>query len=155
VTVSFRLNLDDQVQHIAPAVPVCVTAQQSASDVIKRMKKELTGSVLVCEDESLVGIFTERDVLRMMAAGDSFERPVRDFMTPNPTTMAPSDTVGQAIRSMSEGGYRRLPVVDERGKPIAVLKVSDILNYLVEHFPHYIYNLPPAPHHTHSEREGA
>lgn len=76
-------------------------------------------------------------------------------MTANPATISQDATVGSTIRSMSQGGYRRLPIVNQDGKIVALLKVSHILRYLVEHFPQYIYNLPPAPHHMLAEREGA
>jgi hypothetical protein len=63
--------------------------------------------------------------------------------------------VGKAIGLMSAGGFRRLPIVDDQGKPVGLLKVSGILHYLVEHFPKVVYTLPPAPHHKMGEREGA
>jgi hypothetical protein len=56
---------------------------------------------------------------------------------------------------MSFGGYRRLPIVDDKGRPTGLLKVPGILHYLVEHFPNVVYNLPPTPHHSTQEREGA
>jgi hypothetical protein len=56
---------------------------------------------------------------------------------------------------MSKGGYRRLPIVDEAGKPTGILRVKGILRYLVEHFPAVVYNLPPEPHQTTQQREGA
>lgn len=154
--MSFRINLEtDQVQHIPPAQPVRVTPDTSVRVVIARMRAEGTGSVLVCRDDVLVGIFTERDVIKMMAADQGFDGPIEQVMTADPTTIKTTETVAAAIQRMSSGGYRRLPIVGEDGQIVAVLKVSQILNYLVEHFPQYIYNLPPAPHHTLHEREGA
>lgn len=70
-------------------------------------------------------------------------------------TVAMTDPVERAIREMWRGGYRHLPVVDEQGRPVGVLPVANVLHYLVEHFPHYIYNLPPVPHHSLQRREGA
>jgi CBS domain-containing protein len=154
--VSFRLNLDqDQVQHINANPPLRVPPDLSVREAISRMQTENSGSVLVCQGSSLVGIFTERDALKMMADGQDFDVSIEKVMTANPTTLAANATVDEAIKTMSKGGYRRLPIVDEAGNLVAELKVSQILRYLVEHFPQYIYNLPPTPHHTLTEREGA
>ena len=76
-------------------------------------------------------------------------------MVPDPVTVKQTDTVGQAISAMAKGGYRRLPVVDNAGHPIGVLGVSRVLEYMVEHFPRLVYTLPPQPHQTSPEREGA
>ena len=56
---------------------------------------------------------------------------------------------------MAEGGYRRLPIVDELGRPTGIVKVEGIMHYLVEHFPTVIHNLPPKPHHSYQQRKGA
>ena len=154
--MSFRLNLDqDQVQHINANPPLRVPPDLSVREAISRMQTENSCSVLVCQGASLVGIFTERDALKMMADGQDFDVSIEKVMTANPTTLAANATVDEAIKTMSKGGYRRLPIVDEAGNLVAELKVSQILRYLVEHFPQYIYNLPPTPHHTLTEREGA
>ena len=76
-------------------------------------------------------------------------------MVPDPVTLSDRDTVGQAIAKMAYGGYRRLPIVDGEGRPQGLVKTSGILHYLVEHFPSVVYNLPPTPHHTPQQREGA
>ncbi len=76
-------------------------------------------------------------------------------MTAKPFVLHAGDMVGKAISMMSSGGYRRLPIVDDEGRPTGMLKVEAILHYLAEHFPAAIYNLPPEPHHTTQQREGA
>ena len=56
-------------------------------------------------------------------------------MTPQPATLHESDSMATAIARMSKGGFRRMPIVDEQGRPKGMVKVSGILHYLVEHFP--------------------
>jgi CBS domain-containing protein len=75
-------------------------------------------------------------------------------MVKDPVTVSESDTVGEAIKRMSDGGYRRLPIVDADSKPTGIVKATEVLHYLVEHFPEFVYNLPPNPQ-TSSHREGA
>jgi CBS domain-containing protein len=91
----------------------------------------------------------------MMAGQANFDLKLGEVMTCNPVTISSKDSVGSAIAKMSQGGYRRLPIVDEAGAPIALLKIEGILHYLVEHFPSVIYNLPPEPHQHTQDREGA
>jgi CBS domain-containing protein len=119
------------------------------------MRAERTGAIMLCEGQKLVGIFTERDVLRLLADGASLDVPVREVMVRDPVTVRMSDTVGRAIALMSAGGFRRLPVVDGEGAVQGLLKVSGLLHYLVEHFPKVIYTLPPGPHYKVASREGA
>jgi CBS domain-containing protein len=154
--VSFRLNLDrDQVQHLDAHQPLRVPPEMPVREALGLMQAQNSGCVVICRAKALAGIFTERDALRMMAGEEDFDVPIEQVMTNKPATVMAATTVDQAIKIMSEGCYRRLPMVDEAGNLIALLKVSQILRYLVEHFPQYIYNLPPAPHHTLTEREGA
>lgn len=119
------------------------------------LKDQDRGCVFICRDEKIVGIFTERDALKIMASGADLNVPIEQVMVANPVTLLASDSVGKAIAKMSFGGYRRLPIVDDLGRPLGQLKVSGILRYLVEHFPKIVYTLPPAPHHAANEREGA
>ncbi len=114
-----------------------------------------TGAAMICLDGRLLGIFTERDALKLLAAGSDLSAPVASVMIKNPVTLRMNDTVGHAIALMSAGGFRRLPIVDQDGKVQGVLKVSNILHYLVEHFPKVVYTLPPEPHYKPSAREGA
>lgn len=155
--VNFHLHLDsEQVQHIPADDALSVGADTPVGDVMQRLKELGKGSILVLdENEKLSGIFTERDALRLMATGADWSVPVGTVMTKEPVTIAPDDNVATAIGKMSAGHYRRLPVVDADGKPQQFLKVSHILHYLVEHFPRYVYNLPPSPNKTISSREGA
>jgi CBS domain-containing protein len=46
---------------------------------------------------------------------------------------------------MSVGGYRHVPLVDGGGRPVGVVSVKDIVDYLVEHFPREVLNIPPEP----------
>jgi CBS domain-containing protein len=154
--VNFHLHLDTEtVNHANPSEPLSVAPHLPVREVLRLMKEQRRGSVLVCQDGILAGIFTERDALRLMAAGKGFDMPVGQVMSREPVSVSISDTVGSAISRMAEGGFRRLPIVDPEGRPVGLLKVSTILHYLVEHFPKFVYNLPPKPHHATHEREGA
>ena len=154
--VDFHLHLNtDTVSEAHPAEPCCVEPQATVREVFDALRGRNTGSALVCRDGVLVGVFTERDALKLISAGGEFDAPIESVMTRSPVTVRASDTLGAAIAKMSAGGYRRLPLVDDAGRPVGLVKVSGILRFLVEHFPKVVYTLPPSPHHRMQQREGA
>jgi CBS domain-containing protein len=146
----------DSVSRLNPSPPRHVGPEQTVAEAVSLMRYEKIGCLLVCQDGRLLGLFTERDLMqRVMAEGKPFSLPVEEFMTPDPVVVHPKDPVGLAIRRMEEGGYRHLPVVNDKGQPVGLLSVKRIVHYLVEHFPSTIYNLPPDPRVVPQEREGA
>ena len=154
--MTFELNLDgDGVLHAYPDDILPVTPETSVGDVLSLLKSERSGCVVVCEQGRLVGIFTERDALRWMVTAETAETPIGKLMSMEPVTLEEESSVAEAIRKMSTGGYRHLPIINVQGEPKAVAAVHGIVHYLVEHFPNTIYNLPPEPNRSPTEREGA
>lgn len=156
ILVDFEVNFTtDTVAECPLAEPLCVEHGTSVRSALEQMKVRNAAAVLICRGATLDGIFTERDALKMMAAGASVEVPIDQVMTANPVVLKMQDSVGRAITAMTKGGYRRLPIVDDAGRPTGMIKVESILHYLAEHFPKVVYNLPPEPHHSTRDREGA
>lgn len=154
--MDFRLNLDrEPVVQAFSADSFSVPPTQPVSAVLRQMKEGNRPAVMICQDRKLIGIFTERDALRLMASGAELDVPVERVMTRNPVTLRAGDSMKTAVERMSTGGYRRLPIVNDEGVPLGLLNVAGILHFLVEHFPKIVYTLPPQPHHSTSEREGA
>jgi CBS domain-containing protein len=146
----------DSVSRLALPAPLRIKPTDTVAAAVEQMRRARVGCILVCEGEQMVGILTERDLMRrVLAPGKPLTLPIAECMTPHPVTVQRKDTVGSAIRKMEEGGYRHLPVVDESGRLVGVLAVKQIVRYLVEHFPGTIYNLPPDPRVIQQEREGA
>ena len=111
---------------------VSVTPADSAQLAIARMLEENVGSVAVCEGHQLVGIFTERDVLRLAGEGGELtELKVGDVMTRSPVTVSPDDDALEAAKLMSERRIRHLPVVQD-GMVLGVLGIRDVMRSLVE-----------------------
>jgi CBS domain-containing protein len=136
--------------------PLCVRPTQTVAEAVNLMRKDTVGCVLVLEGERIVGIFTERDLMRrVLALGKPLTLPVTDCMTRNPVCVRRKEPISAAVRRMEEGGYRHLPVLDENNRVVGMLSVKHIVHYLVEHFPATIYNLPPDPGVVQQEREGA
>lgn len=154
--MDFQLNLDSEtVSHLNPIRPLCIDVHVPVREVFDQLKQLNRSAAMICRDAMLVGIFTERDALRLIATGADLDVPVETVMARDPVCLLPTDTVGEAVARMSRGGYRRLPIVDGDGTPVGVISVRHILHYLVGHFPAAIYTLPPTPDQAPREREGA
>ena len=150
-----HLNLTDTVQQAGLKDFLCVEPDASIRDVFAALKEKRFGSCLICHDGKLLGIFTEHDALNLMASGDDLSARIDTVMVADPETSPVTGTVAKAIEKMSRGNYRRLPVVDETGRPVGLITVSGIVHFLVQHFPQTVYNLPPDPNPVTQEREGA
>jgi CBS domain-containing protein len=138
------------------AEPLSVVPDAPLRQVIEAMQQARTGCMLICRDGHLEGIFTERDLVkRVFVRSADLNAPVSAFMTPDPVTIRRTDPVGLAIRTMKQGGYRRLPVVNAAGEPIGIASAKRIVRFLVDHFPLAVYNLPPQPRQAQAAREGA
>jgi CBS domain-containing protein len=124
-----------------PAIPisnamsvrvVSVTPDDSVQLAIQRMMEEGIGAVTVCEGPRLVGIFTERDVLRLAAEGPDFAAVrVGDVMTTRVVTVSPDVGVLGAARLMRERRVRHLPVV-EGENVLGIVGIRDVLSVLGE-----------------------
>ena len=93
------------------------------------LKKHLTGAPVTDETGRLVGILTEKDCLRLVAAGDGGDMPrgsVATYMTPNPETIPPDMDVYYAAGLFLARDFRRFPVV-ESSKLIGTITRFDIL----------------------------
>jgi CBS domain-containing protein len=146
----------ESVGRLQPTPALCLKPDESVAGAVALMRKHHVGCVLVCRGERLLGIFTERDLLRrVLAVGGSLDVPLVECMTPQPVVVQRSESIGMALKRMEEGGYRHLPVVDCSGRPVGVLSVKRIVHYLVEHFPSTIHCLPPDPEAFPLEPEGA
>jgi len=106
--------------------PPAVRPGASLDEIVKTMREHDLGSVLVVEDELLVGILTARDVLRAVAGDVSpSAASVRQWMTASPITVLPSTTVDSAEALMTEYGIHHLPVVED-GRPVGMVGLRDL-----------------------------
>lgn len=98
------------------------TPDAMVKEAVEQMCAHCCGSIVLLEDDKVVGIFTERDLMhRVVNAGRDPERtPLSDVMTRDPDTIAADAPVAEAIRAMDEFSYRYLPVL-ENGRCIGVL----------------------------------
>jgi CBS domain-containing protein len=108
-----------------------VTPTTTIADAVAEMNRHRVGSVLVMEDGRLVGIFTERDVLRRVVGAGIDPRHVRvaDVMTPGVITISPDVTIDDTMVLFTEKRFRHLPVVDG-GRLVGTVSIGDITRWL-------------------------
>ncbi|MBI2082533.1 MAG: CBS domain-containing protein [Deltaproteobacteria bacterium] len=147
---------NEKIQSLIVNPPLVVSRNRTAGEVIQEMQQRKTGCAIIMNGKKLEGIFTDRDALTRIAAKEAdLSLPIEKFMTPNPKTLKEQDSIASAIRLMNNGGYRRIPLLDDEGHVKGVLSVRNIVRYLAEHFPHEVFNLPPVPQQLNRAREGA
>ena len=141
--------LKEPISGLEPRPPLQLPPSASLRDGIRAMNGGRTGCVCVVEDGVLVGIFTERDLLRLALEGgadvDPSEVPLAKVMTPDPETLRPEDGIALALNRMSEGGFRHIPLVDAEGRPVGIIAMRDIVRFIVSMFPDTVLNVPPDP----------
>ncbi len=149
---------DERLRVLSRKPPVTVAPGTSLAACLRAIQETGTGnSVFVCEgDGRLVGVLTERDVFAHLVHGDiDLGQPVEALMTLDPRTLDLDQTIHEAIVLMQTGRYRNVPVVDEDGQLVGVVRQSDVIKFLAESFPEELLNLPPRPHQRMKEPEGA
>ena len=108
-----------------------VEAGVTLGEAARRMAERHMGAVLILDGERLLGILTERDMLRAVAVGGAEAASVAEWMTRHPETIEPSDSTGHAAALMIHGGFRHLPVV-EQGRVIGIVSIRDLMRVTLD-----------------------
>jgi CBS domain-containing protein len=117
----------DTVRDLVKGDPVTVEASGTVQDAAKLMADNDIGNVLVVENDEVKGIVTDRDiVVRVLAKGDGSDASVREAATTDLDTINPDTSIDDAIQKMEQGNVRRLPVVEDDGKPVGVITLGDL-----------------------------
>ena len=123
---------DVTVREIMSTDLVSVDPSATVAEAATLMGKQQVGSALVMDGDDVVGIFTERDIVRALAADfDAAGHQVADWMTAQPATVEPGVSVRDALDQMLAGGYRHLPVV-EGGSTVGMVSIRDLSRAAVD-----------------------
>ena len=111
---------------------VTVSPEEKIVDAVKKMYENNVGSVLVVDEEGkLVGIFTERDLVKVVATGTSLETPIKEVMTKRLITVKPEDPLPLVASKMIENNIRHIPVVDKDGKLKGIISIRRVLRHVL------------------------
>lgn len=115
--------------------PLVLRSAETIRKACQCMWERRVGAVLVAEDgKTLIGIFTGRDAVRALAEGlDPAATRLSEVMTAEPTTIEPDATAIEALRLMSDGGFRHLPIV-EAGAIVGIVSRGDFKGLELDHF---------------------
>ena len=125
--------LSDEVGLLAPSEPIRLPPDASVAEAVTRMvDSHRAGVVIVDPAGRLVGIFTERDLLRAVADRvHSSEARIREWMTSEPITVTPETSAEEAAQTMLDNGFRHLPVV-EGDRAIGIVSIRDVARWITE-----------------------
>jgi CBS domain-containing protein len=122
--------LGEHLEALGGGEPLIVGPTVPVAEAIRRMHEAGADCLLICEDDRLIGIFTDRDAVVKVAGKKLDALDVRDFMTPDPVVLRSDDTLAVAIHKMALGGFRHIPIVDG-DRPIGVVAAADVFRHIV------------------------
>lgn len=114
--------------------PKTMTASKDLTvfDAVKKMNSKNFGSIIIVdEDERLLGMFTERDLLKRVVAEGKDPQAVRldDVMTTELRVAREDDNILEWLRIMSNERFRRLPIVDDENRVTGIMTQGDFVSY--------------------------
>lgn len=111
-------------------------------NALEIMLEKNVSSLVVMEDEKLIGIFTERDYARKVTlkGKTSKETPVGDIMSGNVITVSPDSTIDECMNLMTNNFIRHLPVM-ENDKLIGLISIGDVVKYIIQEQKFIIENM--------------
>jgi CBS domain-containing protein len=115
-----------KVRDVMTEVVLTAAAATTIAEAASLMAQRRVGSALVMDGQRLVGIFTERDIVKALSQDGSAPRQaIGHWMTRDPQTVEADVTVEEALERMVDGNFRHLPVVDA-GRLVGMLSMRDI-----------------------------
>lgn len=116
--------------------PLMVGPDTPLHEVVQLLADRNVGATLVGHEGTILGIFTERDLLIKVGEGYAEHRgePVRRFMTANPVTLGADASIAFALNRMDVGRCRHVPVI-EHDEPVGTVSFRHVLRHLAEKYP--------------------
>jgi CBS domain-containing protein len=106
-----------------------VAPEDTIGEAAQKMTEEGVGAVVVSDFGRMIGIFTERDLMRAVAGRvHSSEARVREWMTPDPITLTEDASVEEAGQTMIERGFRHIPVVTGE-RAVGIVSIRDVAEW--------------------------
>jgi CBS domain-containing protein len=120
-----------QVSEIMSKDVVTVGPEYNVADVASLMRSKRIGSVIVLEDDRVLGILTERDILGVVGSGEDPKNvAAHEALTDDVVTIGPDAPVEEAAEEMVRAGVRHLPVISEQAL-IGILSMRDLVRWSV------------------------
>lgn len=118
---------------LASRVVLSLGPHHTLAEAAKRLTQRGVGAAVVATEDGHPGIITERDLLGAVASGQDLETElVGDHMTSEPVCASESWDVAEAAKTMVEGRFRHLIVLDDERQVIGMLSIRDLVEALIE-----------------------
>jgi len=145
----------DPISALGLQPPVSIAIDSTVGAALTAAQQSAQGYVLLLDGDRPAGLLSERDVMmKLVSRQIAFDRKAVEFASPIEHTLAANDSIARAVMVMQETGADNVPVVDNEGKAVAVIRPLDIIHFLAEAFPEEVLNLPPRPHQLMPKPEG-
>lgn len=145
----------EQVSHLDLTGFSQVPKGTTISDTIATMRAERHNVCLITAEERLVGIFTDRDVLRKVAPyPELLGEPIDKVMTAQPITIKRDSSAAMALTLMDDNHFRNLPTVNDEDQIEGNMTHQAIIRYLASRYPVEVQNQPPRPDQFPRKAEG-
>ena len=120
-----------KVRDLRPGPLLSVEPETTIAEVARQMRADDSDSVAVMSEDRLVGIITERDLVRAIAEGVDPQQVRADvIMTADPATVGADEDVAVVAVKMMRLGVRHLPVLNKSGKPVGLVSARDLVAIL-------------------------
>ena len=147
---------NELIRHLPLSEPIIVEEETPIASVIDQLAEGNRGCVLVEKEGQLHGLVSERDILcKVIEKKLSAREPTSKIMSTDLKILGPDDTLDKAIQVMTKGGYRHVPLVDSDRKILGIISARNLIDYISEHFPAEVFNLPPRLDQIMASKEGA
>ena len=117
------------VKHMMLTNVITASPNMAVKETIKTLYEKHVGCVVIIdENKKCIGIFTERDALRLVAENVQLDQPLVKVMTRNVVTIQENSSINEVRRVICAHKIRHLPVVDQKGMLVGLLSVRDLLD---------------------------
>ncbi|NPA39354.1 MAG: CBS domain-containing protein [Thermodesulfobacteria bacterium] len=121
--------INEHVDEIMEKDTITLKSDTSVKDAIELFfEKKIGGAPIVDNENRVIGIFTERDLLKFLKENVQIDGPVRNFMTTSVITISPDTSIKEAMQIMIKNKIRRLPVVEDHTL-LGVITTREIVRY--------------------------
>ena len=148
--------LTESISKLALREAIVVDPTTLIRDAVVLMCNKRLGCVIVAKEDRIpIGVFTERELMKLLARDASaLDEQVGNHLAPNWATVRQSDPIAKALEAMQKNRMRFVCVTNDEGKAIALTGQKGLMEYIAEHFPQVVLTQAPGTT-TFTEREGA